>query len=186
MMQADSSHVSGVSGRYATALFALAQESGSTDAVAKELNAFEETVKNSPELKAVLSSAAVSTDAHVELVKAVLKKMQIKGLVSNFVQLVASKRRLGALMGMIASYRALHAQAQNIQSAEVVVAQEPSSSQLADIRKALEVRAGGKVDLKVTVNADIIGGLIVKMGSRMVDASLKTKLNSLRLAMQDS
>jgi F-type H+-transporting ATPase subunit delta len=185
-MQDDSSFLSGVSGRYATALFALAQESKAVEAVGKELNAIENTVKGSPELKAALSSSAISTEIHLDIVKGVLKKMQIKGLVSNFVQLVASKRRLGALMGMIAGYCALQAQANNIQSAEVVVAQEPTSSQLADIRKALEARAGGKVDVKVTVNADIIGGLIVKMGSRMIDASLKTKLNSLRLAMQDS
>lgn len=177
--------VSGVAQRYATALFELAHENGAVDAVAASLDAFGGLIGESEDLERLIESPAFTAEEQVAAVNAILAKAGITGIAANFIGLVASKRRLFALPGMIQGYKRLVAEAKGIVSAEVTVAEEPSAQRLEEIRAALAGVAGKDVALTVKVDPALIGGLVVKMGSRMVDASLKTKLNSIRLAMKE-
>ena len=177
--------VSGVAQRYATALFELAQENGAIDAVAASLEAFNGLIGESEDLARLIQSPVFTAEEQVSAVNAILAKAGITGIAANFIGLVASKRRLFALPGMIQGYKRLVAQAKGIVSAEVTLAEQPSAARLEEIRSALAGVAGKDVDLTVKIDPALIGGLVVKMGSRMVDASLKTKLNSIRLAMKE-
>ena len=181
----EQSPVSGVAGRYATALFELASEAKTVDAVATDLDSFNALIAESVDLKRLIESPAFSAQDQVAAVTALLAKAGISGLAANFIGLVASKRRLFALPGMIQGYKNLVAEARGIVSAEVTVAEAPSAKRLDDIKAALKGVAGKDVDVAIKVDPALIGGLVVKMGSRMVDASLKTKLNSIRLAMKE-
>lgn len=177
--------VSGVAGRYATALFELASEANAIDAVSADLNSFSAMIDESADLTRLIESPAFSAEEQVAAIKALLSAAGISGIAGNFIGFVASKRRLFALPGMIAGFRALVAEAKGIVSAQVTVAEEPSAKRLEEIRATLKQVAGTDVDVAIKVDPAIIGGLVVKMGSRMVDASLKTKLNSIRLAMKE-
>lgn len=177
--------VSGVAGRYATALFELAGESNAIDAVSTDLDAFTAMLAESEDLRRLVGSPAFSAEEQTAAIKAVLAKAGISGIAANFIGLVASKRRLFALPGMIAAYKALVADAKGIVSAEVTLAEAPAPKRVEEIRAALAAVAGKAVDVAIKVDPALIGGLVVKMGSRMVDASLKTKLNSIRLAMKE-
>lgn len=177
--------VSGVAGRYATALFELATEAGAIDMVSTALDSFSAMMAESADLRRLIESPAFTAEEQVAAVKALLEKAGISGIAANFIGLVASKRRLFALPGMIAGFRARVAEAKGIVSAQVTLAEEPSAAQLKDIAATLKDVAGKDVAVSVKVDPAIIGGLVVKMGSRMVDASLKTKLNSIRLAMKE-
>ena len=181
----EQSPVSGVAGRYATALFELATEAKTVDAVATDLDSFSAMIAESADLQRLIGSPAFSAQDQVAAVNALLAKAGIAGLAANFIGLVASKRRLFALPGMIAGYKRLVAEAKGIVSAEVTVAEEPTAKRVDEIRAALKGVAGKDVDVSIKVDPTLIGGLIVKMASRMVDASLKTKLNSIRLAMKE-
>jgi F-type H+-transporting ATPase subunit delta len=177
--------VSGVAGRYAKALYELASEGNAVDAVAADLNAFGAMIAESADLARLIESPAFSAEEQTGAVKAVLAKAGITGIAANFIGLVASKRRLFTLPGMIAAYKALVAEAKGIVSAEVTLAEQPTAKRVEEIRAALAAVAGKDVDVAIKVDPALIGGLVVKMGSRMVDASLKTKLNSIRLAMKE-
>ena len=114
-----------------------------------------------------------------------LAKAKIAGLAGNFVKLVASNRRLFALPQMISAYHQMVANFKGIVTAEVTLASKPSAKVVKDIETALKDVAGSSVSVDVKVDPAIIGGIVVKIGSKMVDASLKTKLNSMRLAMKE-
>jgi F-type H+-transporting ATPase subunit delta len=174
-----------VAGRYASALYELASESKAVDSVASDLDKLSGLIEGSSDLQRLVMSPVFTAEEQAKAMGAILAKAKIGGLAGNFVQLVASKRRLFALPQMIHGYRALVARARGVATAEVTVAEAPSAKQLADIKATLKAAAGSEVDVAVKVDPAIIGGLIVKMGSRMVDASLKTKLNSIRLAMKE-
>ncbi|MDP3257241.1 F0F1 ATP synthase subunit delta [Bosea sp. (in: a-proteobacteria)] len=177
--------VSGVAGRYATALFELASEANAIDAVNADLDSFSAMLAESEDLRRLVGSPAFSAEEQTGAIKAVLAKAGLTGLAGNFIGLVASKRRLFALPGMIAAYKALVAEAKGIVSAEVTLAETPAPKRVDEIRAALAAVAGKDVDVAIKIDPSLIGGLVVKMGSRMVDASLKTKLNSIRLAMKE-
>jgi F-type H+-transporting ATPase subunit delta len=181
----DKTMVSGVAGRYATALFELADEANAIDAVSADLSSFSAMLAESDDLTRLVESPAFSAEDQVAAIRAILAKAGISGIAANFIGLVASKRRLFALPGMIQGYRNLVAQAKGIVSAEVTLAEQPTPKRLDEIRAALKGVAGKDVDVAVKIDPALIGGLVVKMGSRMVDASLKTKLNSIRLAMKE-
>lgn len=181
----DRTLVSGVAGRYATALFELASEANAIDAVAADLARFNAAAAESADLRRLIESPAFSAEDQVKAIRAVLANLGISGIAGNFIGLVASKRRLFALPGMIQGFKNLVAEARGIVSAEVTVAEAPSAQRVEEIRAALKSVAGKDVDVAIKVDPALIGGLVVKMGSRMVDASLKTKLNSIRLAMKE-
>jgi F-type H+-transporting ATPase subunit delta len=178
--------VSGMAGRYAQALFQLAGESNATDAVAADLDRFAAMVAESSDLQHLVMSPVFSVEQQVKALDAILSRAQITGLAANFLKLVASKRRLFAVSGMIRGYKALNDVAKGVTRAEVIVAEPLSDSNLAALQAALvQASHGRSVQVDVKVDPSIIGGLIVKLGSRMVDGSLKTKLNSIRTRMKE-
>lgn len=179
--------ISGVAGRYASALFETAAESGVTaiDQVEADLNRFEALVKESADLQRLVRSPVFSADEQLAAIAAILDRSGIGGLAANFLKLVASRRRLFAVQQMIAAYRALVATRKGIVRADVTLAALPKVQVLDDLKQALRDVAGGDVDLHVKIDPSIIGGLVVRLGSRMLDASLRNKLNSIRLAMKE-
>ncbi len=177
--------VSGVAGRYASALFELAEEQNAIDEVSEALARVEGLAEESPDLRRLLRSPVFSADEQLAGISGILDRTGITGLAANFVRVVASKRRLFVLLPMIRAYRALVARSKGIVSAEVRLAEEPSPAVLEEIKATLRDVANAEVDVDVRIDPALIGGLVVKVGSRMVDSSLRTKLNSLRLAMKE-
>ncbi len=177
--------VSGVAGRYASALFELATEKKSVDAVAKDLGRIAALISGSDDLARLVKSPAFSAEEQTRALGAVLAKAKIGGLAANFAKLAASNRRLFALPGMISGYHALVAASRGVVSAEVTVASPASATMKKEIEAALKGVAGKNAAVTIKVDPAIIGGLIVKIGSKMVDNSLKTKLNAMRLAMKE-
>jgi F-type H+-transporting ATPase subunit delta len=178
--------VGGVAGRYATALFELARDSGALDEVTADLDALAALITESPDLSRLVRSPVLGADEQGRALSAVLERMGIGGLAANFVKLVTFNRRLFALPDMIRAYKALLAREKGEVTAQVTVAETLGKRHLAALKEALRAVTGKDVELKLDVNPAIVGGLIVKLGSRMVDASLKTKLNSLRHAMKEA
>jgi F-type H+-transporting ATPase subunit delta len=178
--------VSGVAARYASALFDLARDENQIDAVSRDLESFQRMLDESADLRRLIRSPVFSAAEQRAAVDAVLLRAGIGGVAANLLRLVASKRRLFVLPQMIRGYRALVARSKGIVSAEVRLAERPSAKVMDDIRSALRDMAGSEVDMAVKIDPSLIGGLVVKVGSRMVDASLKTKLNSIRIAMKEA
>ena len=178
--------VSGTAGRYAQALFQLAQEQNATGQVAADLASFAALIAESPDLARLVRSPAFSAEDQVRALTALLARAGITGIASNFIKLVASKRRLFAVGDMIANFGKLHDAARGVTHAEVTVAEPLADQHLEALKAALAQVSGGRtVDVALKVDPSIIGGLVVKLGSRMVDGSLKTKLNSIRTRMKE-
>lgn len=178
--------VSGMAGRYASALFALAQESQTTDKVAADLKTFGDLVASSEDLQRLVKSPVFSGEAQVKALGAILDKAGVSGAAANFLKLVAAKRRLFAVGDMIDGFNKLNDAAKGVSRAEVTVAAPLTEAQTGALKaQLLQVAGGESVDVAVKVDPSIIGGLIVKLGSRMVDGSLKTKLNSIRTRMKE-
>jgi F-type H+-transporting ATPase subunit delta len=179
--------VSGVAGRYATALFELALENKAVDAVKKDLDQFEALIADSADLTRLVRSPAFGADEQLKALSAILAKAGIGGLAENFLRVITTNRRLFAVRDMIRAYRALVARHKGEVIAHVTVAEKLSDTHLDALKSALKsVTRGKDIDLDVRIDPAIIGGLIVKVGSRMVDSSLRTKLNSIKLAMKEA
>ncbi|MFD2676451.1 F0F1 ATP synthase subunit delta [Camelimonas lactis] len=179
--------ISGVAGRYASALLETAAESGvaAIDQVEADLDRFDALVRESADLQRLVRSPVFSADEQLAAVTTILDRSGIGGLAANFLKLVASRRRLFAVQQMIAAYKALVAARKGVVRADVTLAALPAVQVLDDLKQALRDVAGGDVDLHVKIDPSIIGGLVVRLGSRMLDASLRNKLNSIRLAMKE-
>ena len=186
-MAQDETLVSGMAGRYASALFALAQDQNAVESVAADLAKFDAMVAGSADLQSLVRSPVIAAETQVKVLGKILADSGISGLAANFIQLVASKRRLFAVRDMIKVFAALHDSSRGVTRAEVTVAEPLSDAHLADLKTALQgVTHGKSVEIGVKVDPSIIGGLIVKLGSRMVDGSLKTKLSSIRSRMKEA
>ena len=177
---------SGMAGRYATALFELALEEKSIDAVKRDLDRFDAMLADSEDLRRLVRSPVFSADEQSKALAAVLEKAGISGLAANFLQLVAQNRRLFAVRDMIKAYRALVARHKGEVTAQVTVAEKLSDAHLTALKDALKAVTKQEVQIDVNVDPAIIGGLVVKLGSRMVDSSLRTKLNSIKFAMKEA
>lgn len=179
--------VSGVAGRYATALFELALEEKKLDAVKADLDRFSALIDESPDLARLVRSPVFGAEEQTKALAAILGKAGISGLAANFLKLVASNRRLFTVGQILKAFRALVARHKGEITAQVTVAEKLSDTNLEALKGALKNVTGGKdIDLDVKIDPAIIGGLIVQVGSRMVDTSLRTKLNSIKLAMKEA
>ncbi len=176
--------VSGVPGRYASALFELASDEKSTDVVGQQLQAFGAAIEASDDLKRLVRSPVFSSDDQLAAIEAVAAATGAKGAALNFLKLVARNRRLAALPDMIAAYATLLSQSKGETAGEVISAEPLTPAQLKDLKAALKSSLGREVALSTKVDSSILGGLIVKVGSRMMDNSLKTKLQNLKIAMK--
>jgi len=183
----EGSIISGMAGRYAGALFELALDNKAVDAVKKDLDQFDALVDGSADLNRLIRSPAFGADEQLKALSAILAKAGITGLAANFLRVITTNRRLFAARDMIRAYRALVARHKGEVTAQVTVAEKLNDKNLDALKSALKSVTGGKdIDLDVRIEPAIIGGLIVKVGSRMVDSSLRTKLNSIKLAMKEA
>jgi len=182
----DQTIVSGMAGRYALALYALAEDLGLTDKVAADLASFAALMAESEDLQRFVKSPLHSAEEQLKALDAVLARAGISGIPANFVKLVAMKRRLYAIGDMLENFHKLNDAAKGRVRAEVTVAEPLADRHVESLKAALAELTGGKaVDVKTKIDPEIIGGIIVKLGSRMVDGSLRTKLNSLRARMKE-
>jgi len=182
----EQSIVSGMAGRYATALFELALESNALDQVSTDLAKFDALVADNPDLQRLVRSPVFGAEEQTKALSAVLDKAGISGLAANFLKVIPSNRRLFAVRDMIRGYNALVAKHKGEVTAQVTVADKLSDARLAEIKDALKAVTKKDVQLDVRVDPTIIGGLVVKLGSRMVDSSLRTKLNAIKFAMKEA
>jgi F-type H+-transporting ATPase subunit delta len=178
--------VSGVAGRYATALFDLARDANSIDAVKADLERFDALVAESADLARLVRSPVFSADEQLNALSTVLQRAGIGGLAAQFLKLVTKNRRLFAVQDMVRGFGNLVARHRGEVTAEVTVAEAIRDDHVAALRNALKAVSGKEVDLKIKVEPAIIGGLVVKLGSRMIDSSLRTKLNSIKHAMKEA
>jgi F-type H+-transporting ATPase subunit delta len=179
--------VSGMAGRYANALFELALENKAVDAVKSDLEQFDALITGNSDLARLVRSPVFGAEEQLKALAAILDKAGIKGLAANFLRVITTNRRLFAVRDMIRAYRALVARHKGEVTAQVTVAEKLSAKNVDALKSALKSITGGKdIDLDVKVEPAIIGGLIVKVGSRMVDSSLRTKLNAIKFAMKEA
>jgi F-type H+-transporting ATPase subunit delta len=180
----DNVSVSGLSGRYATALFELASESKSLDVVANDLARLSALIAGSADLARLVRSPVFSREEQGRAIAAVLARLGVDQLTKNFIGLLAEKRRLFALPGIVAAFESLLADQRGQMSAQVTSAQALKPDQ----RTALvgTLKDALKRDVRITERVDptLLGGLIVKVGSRQIDSSLKSKLVRLERAMK--
>ena len=175
-----------MAGRYATALFELALDDNALDAVRADLDRFDAAVAQSADLARLVRSPVFSAKEQVRALTAVLELIGLRGLSAQFLLTIASNRRLSAVRDIIRAYRQLVARHRGEVAAQVTLAQPPSERHLAALKEALDSVTGKHVQVDVKVDPAIIGGLVVKLGSRMVDSSLRTKLNALKHAMKEA
>jgi F-type H+-transporting ATPase subunit delta len=178
--------VSGMAGRYATALFDLARDANAIDAVKGDLDRFDALVAESPDLERLVRSPVFSAQEQAQALAAVLERAGIGGLAANFLKLVTANRRLFAARDMIRGFREMVADFKGEATAEVTVAEKLKDNHVAALKEALKAVSGKDVDLNIKIDTAIIGGLVVKLGSRMVDTSLRSKLESIRHAMKEA
>ena len=176
--------VTGLAGRYATALFQLAEADAALDDVAGDLKSLGGMIEGSDDLRRLVRSPAVSRAEQGNAMAAVMERAGIGDLVRRFIGVVAGNRRLFAVPVMIAAYLALWAAHRGEETAQVISASELGDTQMSALVASLKKALGADVVVKSRVDPSLLGGLVVQVGSRMVDTSLATKLRSMRLAMK--
>ncbi len=177
--------ISGVTSRYASALFDLALSEKKIPAVEKDLGRFDALLNGSDELKRLVVSPVFSADDQSNAIDAILTKAKITGLVGNFIRVVARNRRLFAMQDMLPAFQKLAAEHRGEVTADVTVAQKLSADQTKELKAALKGVVGKNVAINATIDPSILGGMIVKVGSKQIDTSLKTRLSSLKLALKE-
>ena len=183
-MTAKASVALGLSGRYATALFDLAVEAKALDAVAASLATLKDALAQSADLKTLMTSPMVMRSAAAAGVAGVATSLKLDSLTSNFLGVLAKNRRLAALPAIIRDFSALAAARRGEISAQVTAAHKLSAAQQKALAAKLKAGLGRDVALDITVDPAILGGLIVRVGSRMIDSSLKTRLGALGQALK--
>lgn len=182
-MATDDTIVEGVAGRYASALFELANESSKVNEIEGDLVDFQTLLDESPDLMRVVRSPVIAANDQSKAIAAVLEKAGIGGLTANFLKLVTANRRLFVIQDIIKAYRSLAAKARGEITAEVTSAFALNDDQIAALKDTLKASVGKDVTLQSRVDPSILGGLIVKVGSRMIDSSLKTKLQNMKAVL---
>jgi F-type H+-transporting ATPase subunit delta len=175
---------SGLANRYATALFDLAAERNALEQVEADLAALDRAIDESTDLARLIASPIVSREDQGQAMAAVAERLGLGDIVQNFLGVLARSRRLAALPAIIAAYRRMLAAHRGEETAEVTSAVPLDEAQLASVREAVAAYAGKPVHLSAAVDPALLGGIVVRIGSRMIDASLKTKLQHLELSMR--
>lgn len=184
-MAQSSSPVSGIAERYAGSLYELAVQSSAVDKVEADLSRFEALLSESDDLARMIKSPVFSAEEQFKAIVAIADKSGISGLVGNFLRVVAQNRRLFAVPSMIKAFRAIAAEARGEVSADVTSAHPLSAAQQDELKATLKGVTGKDVAINAIVDPSLLGGLVVKVGSRQIDTSLRTKLNSLKLALKE-
>jgi F-type H+-transporting ATPase subunit delta len=173
-----------MAGRYAAALFELAKDQRQLDQVERDLATLWRMLDESADLRRLVLSPVITTDDQARGFNAILAKAGIAGIVGNFVNLIVRNRRLFALRDMIKVFRALLARERGEVSADVTSAHPLTPEQTQSLADTLRTSIGKNVRIDTRVDPNLLGGLVVKVGSRMIDSSLRTKLNNLKVVMR--
>jgi F-type H+-transporting ATPase subunit delta len=173
-----------LAGRYASALFDLARDERKIDSVSASLAAVSRALADSRDLNEVVSSPLVSRDEAAKALGAIAAKLKIDPLTANFLGVLARNGRKSRLMPVIHAFKRLAADHRGETTAEVVSARPLSNDQLDRLKLQLRARAGRDVAIDTKVDPAILGGIVVKLGSQQIDASIRTKLNRLAVAMK--
>ncbi len=175
----------GIAQRYATAVFELAKEGKNLKAVEGDLDALEAALADSADFRDLITSPVYTRDEQGAGVGAIAKQMKLSPTVANVLGLMAQKRRLFALPQLVAALRAAIAEDKGEVTAEVTAAKAMTKAQQDNLAKSLKATTGKDVKINVAVDESLIGGLVVKVGSRMIDTSIKAKLDALQNSMKE-
>jgi F-type H+-transporting ATPase subunit delta len=173
-----------LAGRYATALFELARDQKQIDSVGRSLEALNQALADSRELSELVASPLVSRDEAGKALAAIAPQLNLDPITTNFLGVLARNGRKRQLGAVIRAFRRLASDHRGEATAEVITARPLNDDQLAQLRAQLRSRAGREVNIDAAVDPSILGGLVVKLGSQRIDASIRTKLNRLALAMK--
>ena len=176
---------SGIAARYAQAVFELAKDQKAIDKLETDIADLSEAVSASEDLVSLINSPIYNRDAQTRAMAAIAKKMGLLESLGSTLGLMATKRRLFVLPALLVRLEVLIADHKGEVSAEVTSAKALTKTQSDKLSKAITARIGKAVKIKVSVDEDIIGGLIVKVGSKMIDTSIRSKLNSLQNVMKE-
>lgn len=183
-MAAQTTEQGGLATRYAAALFELADEAHQLDAVAADLAQLQRMIDESDDLKHLISSPLLNRTEQGRAIDAVAKAASLGELIQRFVGLVAQNRRLFVVPAIIKAFHKMLADRRGEMTAQVVAAIPLTPAQETAVSDAIKRMVGGKVAIDVKVDPSLLGGLIVRVGSRMIDSSVKTKLQKMQLAMK--
>ncbi len=183
-MATDTSGLSGLAGRYAAALYDIAETAGTLDAVAEDLRGLNRLVDESDDLRRLIRSPVVDRTDQAKAMAAVLERAGVNELTKRFVGVVADNRRLFVLPQIIEAYLRRLAERRGEVTAHVISAKPLSQAQVDKVTEQLRTKLGAKVVVDLKVDPTLIGGLVVRVGSKLIDDSLRTKLARLQLAMK--
>lgn len=184
-MSETASTATGIAGRYALAVFDLVKEANGVKALEADVAALEGAMGESADLRALISSPVYSREEQAAAIAAIAKKMKISAVLANTLGLMASNRRLFVLPQLLSGLKAMIAEEKGEVTAEVTAARALTAAQSKKLAETLKARVGKTVKLKTTVDDSLIGGLVVKLGSTMIDTSVKAKLAALQNAMKE-
>ncbi len=176
---------SGIASRYATAIFELAKEGKDLKTLERDVDALADAMDASSDFNTLISSPIYTRDQQGVAVRSLAQKMKLSDMTGNSLALMASKRRLFVLPQLVASLRALIAEEKGEVTADVIVAKALTNTQQDKLAKSLKVTVGKDVKINMAVDENLIGGLIVKVGSKMIDTSIASKLANLQNAMKE-
>lgn len=183
-VSSDDPMMASMAGRYASALFELAKDQRQLEQVEGDLAALQRMLDSSADLRRLVLSPVITAEDQAKALGAILDKAGISGLTANFVKLIARNRRLFAASDMMKAFRALLARERGEVSADVTSAHALTSEQMQLLSDTLRTSIGKNVRIDTRVDPSLLGGLVVKVGSRMIDSSLRTKLNNLKVVMK--
>lgn len=184
-VSADLAVTSGVAGRYASALFDLARDAGLLDRVKAQLDTIAQAIAASPDLSRLVRSPVFTAEDQAKALSAVLPTLGVTGIAANTLHLLAKNRRLFLVGDVVKAFAGLLAAHRGAATAEVTSAAPLTPAQMEKLSASLKASTGKDIALDTKVDPSLIGGLVVKMGSRMIDTSLKTKLSQLKVALKE-
>jgi F-type H+-transporting ATPase subunit delta len=173
-----------MAGRYAAALFELAKDAKQLPQVEADLKSFQAMLDSSADLRRLVRSPVLSAEDQAKAVSAIVATAGISALTGNFFRIITRNRRLFAVADMVKDFRTLVARERGEVSADVASAHALTPEQMTALKDALRVQIGKDVQINTRVDPNLLGGLVVKVGSKMIDSSLRTKLNNLKVAMK--
>ena len=184
-MSEQASTSKGIATRYASALFGLADEQDDIPALEKNVRVFKEAIGQSADLNHLISSPIYSRDQQQSAILAIAKKLSLSSVMTNTLALMAEKRRLFVVPTFLSAIEDLIAESKNELTAEVISAKELTKGQLDKLAKTLKSNFSNEIKINASVDESLIGGMIVKVGSRMIDTTIQAKLNSLQNVMKE-
>ncbi len=183
-MATDDPMMASMAGRYAVALFELAKDQRQLPEVERDVLAFKGLLDASSDLRRLVRSPVISAEDQAKALAAILERAGISGLAANFLKLIARNRRLFAVADMMKCFRALLSRERGEVDADVASAHPLTPEQMQLLSDTLRTQIGKNVQINTRVDPGLLGGLVVKIGSKMIDSSLRTKLGNLKVAMK--